>query len=82
MENIDQTFVDPFLGNLILPGYGAYRDVRRVGDLVLDARASFKINEISKISVLVNNVFNREYANRPGNILPPRTLIFQYSIKF
>ena len=51
MENIDQTFVDPFIGNIILPGYAAYRDSRRIGDFVLDARISFKMTQESKIAV-------------------------------
>ena len=82
IENIDQTFVDPFLGNLILPGYADYRDVRRVGDFVIDARLSVQVNDHHKVALLMNNVLNREYSNRPGNVLPPRTVIAQYSLKF
>ena len=64
MENIDQTFVDPFLGNLILPGYAAYRDVRRVGDLVLDARASFKIKSSNTIPSNTKTRITMVYINR------------------
>lgn len=81
MQNVDKSFVDA-LGELILPGYAAYRDARRIGDFVMDARFSFKFTETSKLAFLVNNVFNREYSNRPGNILPPRTYIVQYSFNF
>ena len=81
-QNIDYSFVDPFLGEQLLPGYAAYRDARRVGDLVWDARVSMKVSKFAKVSFLVNNVFNREYSNRPGNVMPPRTFIAQYSFKF
>ena len=81
-QNVDETFVSPLLGNIILPGYADYRNARRTGDLVFDARASFNITEESKLSILMNNVTNREYSTRPGNVMPPRTLIFQYSVKF
>ena len=30
----------------------------------------------------INNLLNREYTNRPGNVLPPRTIVWQYSLKF
>ena len=81
-QNIDETFISPLLGDIILPGYAAYRDARRTGDFIVDARASFNLTETSKVALLMNNVFNREYSNRPGNVLPPRTIIFQYSLKF
>lgn len=81
-ENVDETFVSPFLGSLILPGYADYRNARRVGDMILDLRLSFQISMASKVAILMNNALNREYSSRPGNVMPPRTLIFQYSFKF
>lgn len=81
-QNVDAAFVDPFIGSLLLPGYKDYRDARRVGDVVFDARVSMQVTKFAKVAFLVNNVFNREYSNRPGNVMPPRTLIFQYSFNF
>ncbi len=81
-ENVDETFVSDFLGELILPGYKDYRDARRVGDVILDLRMSLQVTKTSKVAVLMNNALNREYSSRPGNVMPPRTLIFQYSFKF
>ena len=69
-------------GETILSGYGDYRAARMTGDLVFDARLLYTINKKSKISILMNNVFNREYTNRPGNVLPPRTILWQYSLTF
>lgn len=80
-ENIDAIFTGP-LGNLLLPGYPAYRNIRRIGDYVVDARFSYQATKNGKIAVLMNNVLNREYSNRPGNVMPPRTLIFQMSFNF
>ena len=82
MENIDAIFLDDFIGELLLKGYGDYRAARMTGDLVFDARLLYTINKKSKISILMNNVLNREYTNRPGNVLPPRTILWQYSLTF
>ena len=88
-DNIVITVVHPTNGpsNLstgenILNGYGDYRAARMTGDIVFDARLLYTINKKSKISILMNNVLNREYTNRPGNVLPPRTLLWQYSLTF
>ena len=82
MANVDDVFITPILGNEILPDYGDYRNSRMNGDIIFDARCSFSINNNSKVSLLVNNLLNREYTNRPGNVLPPRTILWQYSLKF
>ena len=82
MENVDNIFVEPILGIEILPGYGKYRNSRMNGDVIFDARVAYQINKKSKISILMNNLLNREYTNRPGNVMPSRTIIWQYSLRF
>ena len=82
MENIDNVFVEPILGIEILPGYGSYRNARMAADVIFDARIAYQINKKSKFSILMNNVLNREYTNRPGNVMPPRTILWQYSLTF
>jgi len=82
MENIDNVFVEPILGIEILPGYGGYRNARMAADVIFDARIAYQINKKSKFSILMNNVLNREYTNRPGNVMPPRTILWQYSLTF
>jgi len=82
MENVDNIFVESILGVEILPDYGEYRNARMTGDIVFDARIAYQINPKSKLSVLMNNVLNREYSNRPGNVMPPRTILWQYSLSF
>ena len=69
-------------GQAILKDNDKYRDSRMTGDIIFDARIAYQINQKSKISILMNNILNREYTNRPGNVLPPRTIIWQYSLKF
>ena len=88
-DNIVITVVHPTNGPASLPtgqnilsGYGDYRAARMTGDLVFDARLAFNINKKSKLSLLMNNVLNREYTNRPGNVMPPRTILWQYSLTF
>jgi outer membrane cobalamin receptor len=81
-ENVDYAFVDPFLGSQLLPGFADYRNARRTGDIITDFRISYKIGETQKIALLMNNAFNREYSSRPGNVMPPRTIIVQYAFKF
>ena len=61
-ENVDETFVSPFLGSIILPGYKDYRNARRVGDMILDLRLSFQASKTSKVAILMNNALNREYS--------------------
>jgi outer membrane receptor for ferric coprogen and ferric-rhodotorulic acid len=52
------------------------------GDVIFDSRIAYQINKKSKISILMNNLLNREYTNRPGNVMPTRTIIWQYSLRF
>jgi outer membrane receptor protein involved in Fe transport len=83
MDNVDDVFTRPIVGTIeILPGYGPYRDARRTGDIICDARVSYGVTKTSRLSLLMNNVFNREYSNRPGNVMPPRTVICQYTLRF
>ena len=89
MENIDDVFTGPLPGITIdgepveiLPENGEYRNSRMTGDVIFDARLAYQVNKKSKFSLLMNNVLNREYTNRPGNVMPPRTILWQYSLTF
>ncbi len=74
MERVDSVFTDPFIGNIILPGYPAYREDHTGGQVTVDVRAGYTVARIVKISLLSKNVFNCECMGRPGDLLPPRTL--------
>ncbi|GAB4141143.1 MAG: hypothetical protein Fur0041_16350 [Bacteroidia bacterium] len=76
MENIDKFF------EAALPGIKDYRINNKHGDIVFDSRLIYRLNETARISVIVNNVFNREYTSRPADVQPPRTFILQLQVKF
>jgi len=65
-----------------LNGLADYRAKHHSGDVVFDARLGYEINDHFKVNFICNNVFNREYMGRPGDIRPPRQLILQLQMKF
>ena len=73
--------IDAALG--LLPGAGIeqYRAVNNQGFYVFDARVGYKINQW-KVSLLGNNILNKEYTLRPALMEAPRNLSvrFDYSI--
>ena len=89
MKNIDRRFEDPLLYDIfptfpvyILPGLKQYRLDHNKGDIVFDARVSYQASKLAKIAVICNNVLNREYMNRPGNVMPPRNVAVQVIVRF
>ena len=95
MENIDRRFVqsiyheyndagtnfDAIDATYILPGLPAYREKHKNGDWIHDFRASCQVTKELKMSFIVNNVFNREYTLRPGDVRPPRMFMIQLMVK-
>jgi len=83
MKNVDAIFEDElFSGLYILPGLEQYREQFNRGDLVFDARIGYNFMEHYRLGFIVNNVFNREYSSRPGDVQPPRNFILQLQMKF
>lgn len=78
MEQVDSVFIDPLVGNLILPGYPDYRKEHQTGSLIFDYRISCKLSETIRLSFIVKNLFNVEYMGRPGDILPQRNITLQF----
>ncbi len=81
MKNIDRKFENSMLEELfptwklyILPGLKEYRLEHNTGDIVFDARFSYEMAKGVRISVVVNNLLNRECMGRPGDVQPPRTI--------
>jgi outer membrane receptor protein involved in Fe transport len=81
VKNIDKLFVSG-LGDIITPGVRHYRDNRRKGDLVFDGRLSCLVTSQVKFSVIVKNVFNYIYMQRPTDMQPPRTFMGQLTVTF
>ena len=83
MENIDAVFE-----LLLLNTEGRstqlkeFRDEHNNGDLILNLRGSYFLNESIKASLLVNNAANREYASRPGKLDAPRNFTLRLDYKF
>jgi len=77
MERIDKAFEDKILGTEIFPGLKTYRQTHDKGNLVLDIRFAYNFPKQIRLSFLVNNLMNREYMGRPGDIRPPRSFILQ-----
>ena len=86
MKNIDLIFEE--LDSLLiftggpLPGLKAYRQNHSKGIYVFDCRVAYSFNKQSKVSLVVNNLFNIEYALRPMAIESPRTTAVQFTIQF
>ncbi len=77
MERVDSVFIDPFIGNLLLPGYPEYRQEHHRGNWVFDVRAGYQIASFVQLSLICKNLFNREYMGRPGDIRPHRNVAMQ-----
>jgi iron complex outermembrane receptor protein len=82
MINVDEVFLDPQIGNLILPGFPGYWENHSVAYTLLDFRLGWNITEMIRISSILKNAFNVEYLGRPGDIGPPRNITLQLRLVF
>lgn len=81
MERIDEAFEETILGQEFFPGLKEYRSENDKGAVVFDGRIGYQISATSHISLIVKNLFNKEYMGRPGDIQPPRTINLQYVLR-
>lgn len=77
MINVDEAFLDPFIGNLLLPGFPEYWEEHATGYTVVDFRLGWRISQMIRITAIFRNAFNVEYLGRPGDIGPPRNITIQ-----
>lgn len=82
MVNVDDVFIDPFFGNLFLPGYPEYRKNNESSYFLMDLRFALKINKHIRLNLIARNLLNKEYIGRPGDIRPPRNITLQARVKF
>jgi iron complex outermembrane receptor protein len=61
--------------------YMDYFNEKNNGNLILDARVSYSLNDHHKISLISNNLLNRAYSLRPLKAEPMRTIMLQYMLK-
>ncbi|HEY4799848.1 MAG TPA: TonB-dependent receptor, partial [Bacteroidia bacterium] len=90
MKNIDKSFQTEVANDIlptyhshiyILPGLQEYRQLHHTGDVVLDFRMAYALSNTVRASFIVNNILNREYMGRPGDVQPPRTFAFMLNFK-
>ena len=82
MINVDEVFLDPAIGNLLLPGFPEYWADHAKGYTILDFRLGWSISDMIRITAILRNAFNVEYLGRPGDIGPPRNITFQLRLEF
>ena len=51
------------------------------GDLILDYRFGIHLNEDVTLSLIIDNLLNREYQTRPADLGPPRAYTLKISAK-
>ncbi len=85
---VDNVFVseDPrqlTFNNLILNGYADYYAYNKYKPLLTyDMHFGWQMNKSIKSSIVIRNLFNTEFVERPGNMLPPRTISYQFIAEF
>jgi outer membrane receptor protein involved in Fe transport len=82
MKNIDRIFESLDEDGLLVTGVTQWRDEHDKGDLIMDARIGYTFAEKHRVSLIVDNVFNREYAIRPLALERNRRVIIQLSFQF
>ena len=79
-KNIDAIFADEFFSWLV-PGIPEARENGKNGDFIIDSRFYYQINNYFKTGIVINNLLNEEYMNRPANMMPPRTIAINCNLK-
>jgi len=82
MENIDEVFLSPLIGELILPGFPDYWAAFNNGSTIMNARVLYDVTGFLNVGLIMRNINNKEYMGRPGDIRPPRNITFQLTFKF
>ncbi len=81
IDNIDAAFVN-FPISFFVPGIADARTKNKKGVWICDTRFGFKASEKIKVSLIISNVFNKEYMTRPADLRPPRSFQLQVFISF
>lgn len=79
MENLDKFF---YSAGYLVGGIKEYRERFHTGDIVFDHRISYQVNDMFRVALVTNNVFNREYTSRPADVQAPRNFAVQLVVKF
>lgn len=79
VRNIDRAFVDLDESGLLPTGVGQWMATHTTGDWILDTRFGWRVGEHQRITFIVNNLTNTEYAVRPLAIEPMRSYQVQFT---
>lgn len=71
MQNIDAIFE-----YTVFPGVKESREALINGDLIIDARLFYQITPSWRVSIIIDNLNNREYSPRPAQLGAPRRFTF------
>jgi hypothetical protein len=84
MQNIDVAFetLEKNFTALFNPGINSWRSKHKHGDYVFDFRLAYSFNVHHRVSAVISNVLNREYAIRPLAIEEGRISTVQYVFTF
>ena len=82
MSNIDRVFESGVLGQELLVGMKHYRSIFNKGVAVFDTRLSYNVKDGIKVNLIANNIFNKEYVTRPGDVQAPRNIVLQMQFAF
>jgi len=77
MINVDEVFLDPFTGNLLLPGFPQYWEEEAGSYTLMDFRLGWNITEMIRLTAILRNALNQEYLGRPGDLGAPRNFVVQ-----
>ena len=77
MINVDEVFLNPLTGNLLLPGFPDYWEENIPAYTLVDFRLGWNITDMIRITAILKNAFNVEYLGRPGDLGRPRNISLQ-----
>mgnify|MGYP001948711170 CR=1 FL=1 len=92
MENVDQLFESGALNQEVSDlftlagtqiadmGIKESREDKKNGDLIIDVRFGYHLNDNAKVSFIIDNLLNTEYQPRPAGIAAPRSYTLQFSL--
>ncbi len=81
MRNIDNFFILADVPSLFPTGITNFREENNRGSLIFDYRISYSFRRHIKLSLIINNLFNKEYSLRPMTVEAPRTTMLQVNYK-
>ncbi len=88
MHAVDEVLVGegefgPLIQQLgVINGIDTWREAHPKGDPVVDLRLAYLLKDHHKFHFVTNNLFNREYTDRPGKMALTRSFNFKYQLTF